>query len=1126
MNMKKTLFTLKARQWANFCKLFALILLFLCSNLTDVAAQENVLLASNTSPKATKAQIKAAKQLAHQDDQIITGVVRDVNNEGIPGVSIVLEGTAKGTITDMKGTYQILVTSTEAVLIFSSVGMETVREVIGSRATIDVVMKDETKALEMVVVTALGFTENRDKQGASSTKVDPKTVVRSGETGLLQGLAGKASGVRITRSTGDPGAGSNFQIRGANTISGASQPLIILDGIPISNASSLGFGATATGVGVAQQSRLNDINPSDIESMQILKGASAAAMWGSRAANGVLVITTKKGKTGRLQVSYGMNYSVDQINARHPMQDKYGQGAAGLYNPTATNSWGDKIADRSGGADSVATGNERFVSDISGKVYYPTGRRGTAGVFVKNDKTAYADANFDAIFGNGTFLENTLTMSAGSERSRTFFSIADLNQKGIIRYNSDYRRSTIRLNNDYIGAHMKLSTKAAYILTNSNRIQQNSNVSGLYLGLLRTPPDFDNVDYKGTYYDATGAPSFGRHRSYRRYLGNDINPQFNNPEWTIRDQEAPNRVNRFLISSELTILPTDWFDITIRGGVDGSYDTRQYFFPVGSAGADRVGGSYQHETISDVESNIDIIGRVQRRLSKDLSGTLIAGFNINDRNRTNLYGQSRNFVVNSNLKNFVNAGSSSASNSTLKTGSNRGYATASFDFKNQLSVNATGALEAASTIRGNFFYPSVDGAWRFNKLPIFKDSKWLSLGKLRASWGQVGVRPSAYRFTTVYESVPYDTYDDPLDPAFFGGGYRLDNSKGNNDLRPEIKTEWEVGTDLRFLNNRLSVSASYYNNEINDILLNVGRTPSSGYTSQYANAGVMTNKGWETDVTLEFFKRGDLTLNLYGNANQNINKVVSLNGTRTIDLTGQSMSSRAVEGYPLGTLWGPRALRDAGGAFVLDANGYPQVDIEQGPLGNPNPTWRGGFGFSANYKNFDFNILFETSQGGKISQGTKSVLYNFGTHAEVGNEVTLTKEMKNVAGRVYPAGAVVRGNIGNYGGGDVILDEAWYTTRGAGLGASAIREFFVGDATWTRLRELSLMYNLNGAKFKKITKLSSIQFGLTGRNLFLWTPIVGFDPEVNQAGVGNGFGIEYFTNPSTRSILFSLKINY
>lgn len=1124
--MKKTKLEKLPKRKVSLSPLLLFLALYFLGNSLSLSAQT----ASNLTSSNAKTFLgfkKKQKNLENADEQTITGTVRDATNQGIPGVTVLVEGTSKGTSTDIEGKYSIEVANSEAFLVFSSVGMETIREQVGNRTTIDVVLKEETKALETVVVTALGFAENRDKQGSTSSKVDPKAVIRSGETGILQGLAGKAAGVRITRSTGDPGAGSNIQIRGANTITGASQPLIILDGIPISNANTQGFGSSATGVGVAQQSRLNDINAADIESMQVLKGAAAAALWGSRAANGVLVITTKKGKSGRVQISYGMNYSIDQINAKHPMQNTFGQGSNGLYNPTGTNSWGDKIASRSGTADSFALTGEKFVGDITGRTYYPIGRRGTNGIFVKNDKATFVDQNFNDIFGNGSFLENSLTVSAGSERSQTFISLTDLNQKGIIRNNSDFRRSAIRINNDTrMGQYLKISTKANYILTNSNRIQQNSNVSGLYLGLLRTPPDFENTDYKGTYFDANGAPTALRHRSYRRYLGSDVNPQFNNPLWTIMEQEAPNKVHRFLISSEISILPTDWLDFTIRGGVDGHADTRQYFFPIGSAGSDRAPGSYQHETINDFESTLDFIARAQKRLTKDVSGTAIVGVNISDRKRTNLYGQSRNFVVNTNLKNFINAGSSSASNSTLNIGSNRAYSTLSADFKNQLTINASGALEAASTIRGSFFYPSVDASWRVSKLPFLKEQKWISMGKVRASWGQVGVRPAAYRFATVYESVAYETYDDPLDPAFFGGGYRLDNSKGNPDLKPEIKTEWELGTDWRFLQNRLSVSLSYYNNKIDDILLNVGRTPSSGFTSQYANAGLMTNKGWETEFNLEFLKKGDLTLNIYGNANQNINKVVDLKGTLTIDLTGQSVSSRAVEGYPMGAIWGPRALRDDKGNYVLDANGYPQVDIQQGVIGDPNPRWRGGLGFSASYKKLDFNILFETSQGGNISQGTKSVLYNFGTHAEVGNEVTLTKEMKNVAGRVYPAGSVVRGNIGNFGGGDVILDEAWYTTRGAGLGASAIREFFIGDATWTRLREVSLMYNLSNEWFKKATKLSSIQIGITGRNLFLWTPIVGFDPEVNQAGVNNGFGIEYFTNPSTRSVLFSLKVNY
>ncbi len=1062
--------------------------------------------------------------------QTVTGTVRDADGETLPGVTIVVEGTSRGATTKVTGTYSVTVDGAEAVLIFSAVGMQPVRETVGARTTIDVKLSDDTRQLETVIVSALGFAENRDKKGASSSRIDPGSVVRSGETGLLQGLAGKASGVRITRSTGDPGAGSNIQIRGANTISGASQPLIILDGIPVSNASSTGFGASSTGVGVAQQSRLNDINPNDIESVQILKGAAAASLWGSRAANGVVVITTKKGKSGKINVSYSLNYSIDQINRQHPMQDGYGQGANGVYSPTASNSWGDKIANRSGAADSLNMSGDRFVSD-GGREYRPIGRRGSTNTsaFAKNDKTTYVDDNFDAIFGNGTFLENSLTISAGSEKSRTFFSLGDLNQKGIIRNGSDYRRSSIRLNNDYnISRFLKLSSKASYILTNSNRIQQNSNVSGLYLGLLRTPPDFNNADYKGTYFDATGTPFAGRHRSYRRYLGNDLNPQFNNPEWTIREQESPSRVNRYIVSSELTFLPTDWLDITLRGGLDGSDDRREYFFPVGSAGATRFTGSFQQEIITEVEKNLDIIGRVQRRLGKDVAGTLIVGFNVNNRQRYNLFGQARNFVAATRLKNFINASdaNSVSANSTLVIGSNRGYSTLSLDIKDQLFINASSALEAASTITSNFFYPSVDVAWQLNKLPFLKDRPWLSLAKVRAALGQVGVRPDAYRFETVYESVTYESYDDPLDPALFGGGYRLDNSKGNADLRPEIKTEWEVGMDWRFFNDRLSLSGSYYQSEINDILLNVGLTPSSGFTSQYANAGAMTNRGWETDFNLEFLKKGDLSVSLYGNANQNINEVVDLRGTLTVDLTGEAVSSRAVKGFPLGTLWGPRAARNADGNFILDANGFPQVDIEQGVLGDPNPRWRGGLGLSARYKGLDFNILFETSQGGNISQGSKSVTYNFGTHADVSKEVTLTNELKNVNGRSFAAGSTVRGNIGNFGGGDVLLDEAWYINRGAGLGASAIREFFIGDATWTRLREVSLMYNLKSEWIQRKTKLSSIQFGIIGRNLFLWTPIVGFDPETNQAGVGSGFGLEYFTNPSTRSVLFSLKINY
>ena len=330
---------------------------------------------------------------------------------------------------------------------------------------------------------------------------------------------------------------------------------------------------------------------------------------------------------------------------------------------------------------------------------------------------------------------------------------------------------------------------------------------------------------------------------------------------------------------------------------------------------------------------------------------------------------------------------------------------------------------------------------------------------------------------------------------------------------------------MRLLNNKLSLGFTYYSNEIKDLLFEVGLSPSSGFNSAFANAGTMTNHGIELDASYTIYKNRDWQVNLYGNFNNNRNEVTDLKGTASIELTTQSISSRAVQGQPLGVLWSTRALRDANGALVLDANGFPQIDPDQGVTGNPNPDWRGGLGLSTSYKGLSFNILFETFQGADYADRTRFVLYQFGTHADVGNEVTLTQDLVNSQGTVFPAGTTVRGNIEDFGAGPVLKNESWYTSLGGGLGGSAINEVAISDGSWTRLREVSLAYTLNNA-FTKRMKLSSVVLGITGRNLKLWTDVQGIDPEINQSGVDNGFGIDYFTNPSTKSWLFSLKVNY
>ena len=1060
--------------------------------------------------------------LLEKQQKSLSGQVTSKDNQPLPGVNVVVKGSSVGTVTDVNGRFNLVAPDNATTLVFSYIGYETQEVAISNQAVFNVVLEEDTKTLSEVVVSALGFEQNRDEMGSTSSVINPDDILRSGESGVINALAGKASGVRIARANGDPGAGSTIQIRGANTISGATQPLIILDGVPISNSNLYGDGGSRSG-GVSQQSRLNDLNPNDIESVQVLKGASAAALWGSRAANGVIVITTKQGRTSQpLRVSYGFTYSIDEINRKHPLQTTFGQGRGGRYSPTNSRSWGDKISGRPGGNDELDTSGEFFEAE-DGTRYYP--------ILQKNARDIFTDSNFDQVFQTGSFFENTLTLQGGGEKSTFFFSLGDLNQEGIIK-ESDYRRTTIRLNNQFFfNEYVSMSTKANFVATTSNRIQQSSNTAGLYLGLLRTPADYDISDYRGTYFNDDGVAFVNRHRNYRRYLGNTRNPLYNNPLWTINDQINDTRVNRFTISPELNIVPREWFDITLRAGVDSYTDERDYYFPVHSAGADRSVGLFEQETFTETEVNFDAIVRAKAKLSDNINSTYLVGWNINDRRRTVFYGRAQNFLADAEdeLRNFVLAPdnvSTSVENTNRNIRSNRLYSVFSFDLFSQLFVNASGALEAASTISDNFFYPSVDAAWQFTELDGLSGNNVLSFGKFRASWGQVGVQPDPHRFETTFETFTYNAYDDPLDILFFGGGYRLNDDKGNPALKPEIKTEWELGTDLRLFKDRLSLSATYYQNEIEDILFDVGFSPSTGFNNQYSNAASMENRGIEIDVDYAILKTGPVALNVYGNFNNNRNEVTSLTGVESVDLTGQSISSRAVEGEQLGVLWGTLAIRDDNGDFVLDANGFPQLADAQGVMGDPNPDWRGALGFKANYKNLSLNVLFETYQGADFAERTRFVLYDFGTYEDVGNEVTLAQDLVNVDGDLFTAGTTVRGNVANFGGGDVLLDEDWYTSRGGGFGDGVINEFAVSDGSWTRLREVSLSYTLNSERFRSITKLNSIDFVLTGRNLALITDVKGIDPEINQFGVGNGFGIDYFTNPSTRSFLFSIKINY
>ena len=1069
-----------------------------------------------------EARIQSKKMNNKTPSRKLIGRIIDEHQKPLIGATIFLPKTVSGTATDKNGHFELLLPPGKQKIEISFTGYETNVINIIKQKEINLQLKPAENFLSEVIVNAIGFHEQKDKIGASSATVAAEAIQNSGEVTLLNALGSKAANVQIARTNGDPGAATNIRIRGANTITGASNPLVILDGIPMNNSTVYGGGNNITGGrtgGVAQQNRLNDLNPADVVNVQILKGASAAALWGSRAANGVIVISTKKGQSEQLKINYQTTFSFDKVSERLSLQNKWGQGRNGVYNSNVAESWGDYIPARNGSADILKRDGQYFEAK-GGEKYYP--------ILQKNANTTFLEDNWNQVIQQGGYQQHNLSFSGGNKWALFYFNIGNLNQKGIVK-KANYHRTNIKLNSQFfITDWLSNTSNASYIHSSSNRIQQNSSTASLLIGLLRTPPDFNNKDYQGTYYDEQGNIFSNRHRSYRRTLGEKPNPIYNNPQWTVFEQTAASTVNRKILSTNFKIQPSPWLQFTLQGGIDEALDKRVYFFPPGSAGF-RNPGVYGEDIIKQTEWNIDLIGKAKFQWTQQIKGATTFGLNLNDRKRTINFRELTGFSVNANQNGSPIQGPVSHTDIDQNINhirSNRAFAILNTSFYNQFFLTASGGLEAASSISGTFFYPAIDAVWQFTK--IFTPPKWLNFGKLRTTYGKVGIQPAPHRFRVLAEDqFEYSTYSDPLKVNLFGGGYRIDDDQGNPNLQPEIKTEWEVGLDFRLLENNLDFSVTYYKNKIEQVLFYLELAPSSGYDSQYANAGKMQNQGLEATFSYQFFKNRQWELTAFGNFSKNKNKVLELKGTETIDLTGSSLSSRAVVGYPLGVLFGTGSLKDNKGDFILNEYGFPQITPSPIILGNPNPDWRGNLGFQISWKKLNLNILLEHSQGGHYSPRTQWVLNRFGTTAETANRMTLEQDLMNYAGHLIPKGTTVRGNLKNFGGGPVLLDETWYRTGiGGGFGDNQAYNFSIKDATFTRLRELSVSYTFDSLSFQQKTKLSAIEISFAGRNLWLKDNIPGIDPETNQTGISNGFGLDYFTNPSTRSFLISLRATY
>jgi TonB-linked SusC/RagA family outer membrane protein len=1091
-------------------------------------------------------------ELRAQERTVSGRVTSSEDGSPLPGVSVVLKGTTTGAVTDADGFYRLSVPSTGGTLVFTFIGLRSEEVEIGSRTTVDIQMIQDVTQLSEVVVTALGLEADRDKFASATSQIGGNAVAKSGEATLINGLSGKASGVNIVRSSGDPGAGSYIQIRGQSTITGNLQPLIVVDGVPIFN-STLGSSVA----GVVQQSRLNDLNPNDIESIEVLKGASGAALWGTRAANGVLVVTTKKGSSnaGKINISLNSTYSMDEVYVTHNLTKNWGSGHLMQYQfvPRAGYSWGDYIPERSGGEDATisdpgAAGYAGYFEAPDGKRFYATPSGTATNPHGGKNSTETFDYR-DYLFKTGNFWDNTISLSGGSADENFYISVGNLNQDGILRYNSNYDRTTIRVNaNKKFNDIVKLGTNLSYAGVKSNRVQMGSNTSGLYLGGLRTSPDFNSNYYVGTYVNPNGVIFPNRQRAYRNPLGAGTSSIYDNPIWMMKNNISTTEVDRFIGSAQLGIKPVQWLDLTARVGIDSYSDRRKDFFD--PLAATIPNGRLTLETIRETQVNADIFGNGKFTFSDDFTLDAIAGMNFNQRQFDRIGASATNFIIRSQIpEDISNAAPENQlpfnSLSYIRTAAL--YTSLDFGFKDQLFVNLTGRAESASTfgseVSNTFFYPSASAAWQFSKL--LSPNGLLSFGKLRAGYGTVGVQPGPYNTVTYYAPGAYfESWGPALSSANYdAGGYTESGTLGNAELKPERKTEIEFGTDLRFWKDRISLGLTYFTNETTDAILRVATASSTGFSGKTANAATIKNNGFEVDLRASIIQSENFSWNINANWSTYKNKVVDLAGTTSLFLSGfTGSSSRAVPGEPLGVLWGVDFQRDDEGNYILNERGFPQASTEESVIGDPNPDWRGGFGNTFRFKNFSLYVLMEAVWGGDIWAGTHGIMNHFGRSLETDVRTTLsaadaatTNVHAGLAGATvatrYPANSdgtyTFRGRVVDFGAGPVALDQAWYTSTGGGFGPVASQ--FIKDASNWRVREVTLAYTVNSQAFRNVTRLSSVNFSITGRNLFIGGPdidIIGNDPETNLTGPSNGRGLEYFNNPASRSYLFSVKINY
>ncbi|WP_031528220.1 SusC/RagA family TonB-linked outer membrane protein [Dyadobacter crusticola] len=1041
----------------------------------------------------------------YAQEMTVAGKVTDASGGEIAGVNVVVKGTTRGTTTSDKGDYSITVEKGKT-LTFSYIGYVT-KEVVANATVQNVSLQSEATALNEVVVTALGVSREKRSLAYSITEVSGSNMTAAREANLGNALAGRVAGVNVSKIASGPAGSSRVIIRGNKSLNGQNQPLYVIDGIPIDNS---GFGQAGMWGGSDEGDGLSSINPDDIESVTVLKGANAAALYGARAANGVINVTTKRGsKRKGIGVEFGSNYVFEKLNDLSDLQHSYGSG--GYVNGVATK---------------PANQNQAYEwGDDSWGPKYDNSQ--VVGFDGKMRPYAYAGDNFSRYLKTGHAFTNNLAFSGGNENQNFRASITNMNSTSIIP-NSGFDRLNISISTlSKFGKRLTLDAKVLYSEEKAkNRPNVSDSPGNGIQSVWRIPGNYNVLDYMGD-PNKPGAIPAGTDAASLGIWGKEVGEEYQqannnwgqNPYWTAYQFIKTDKKDRIITSGSLKYQLTDWLFVQGRVGMDKYSRRAESLVPEGT-GYQR-GGSRSMGTWNVQEINMEYTIGFNKEFGK-LGFNVFGGGNRMRRKYDfiNIYGNGFNVQFFPALNNIQGKNWDYTPN---ESGINSLFGSAEISYGGFLFLTGTARNDWFSVLNpktNSILYPSVGGSFvfsdAFNNMPA-----WLSYGKLRASWAQVGnatIGPYETNLTYSLNGNPHLG----LAMGSFSSAMGNNGNIPNPNLRPLSVSETEVGIDFRLFNNKVGVDFTYYDQQTTDDILNATISRASGFGSTSVNVGKLQNRGVELLLTVTPLKSSQVTWDVTLNLGKNVNKVKALIPGSTELVLEEPRSRNAyiknIVGQPFGMITGRVQKLSPDGQPVFYSDGRPVGSTNYEIIGNGIAKITGGLTNAFNYKGFDLSFLVDFKVGGDILSGTNMRLDQWGL------------SQRSLQGREGEAPLTVTGVTqegSEYKPFTKTLTplEAFNYWGSVGGEADAVTTMYLYDASFVKLRQLTLGYNFPKKLLEK-TPLQNLSLSFVGRNLaILFKNIDNVDPESTYSN-GNSQGFDYFGFPSTRSYGFNLRATF